>query len=225
MRPLAHGKPPLAKPFVPGGKKANGLGLGLVTVALIMIGGCKLNAREVKFYLLQPGSRSEALAAVTESASPALIGLGPVEMPAYLDRPQIVTGNPGAELQLAEYHRWAEPLRDTITRVLAENLSLSMPASHILAFPWNRAVNPDFQVVVKVVRFHVDANGNSELKADWSILRQNKPVLIKEFQTRTVAAGTDYEAKVAAQSQALARFGKEIAAALKTAAETRQGMP
>jgi uncharacterized lipoprotein YmbA len=224
MRPLAHGKPPLAKPFVPRAK-ANGLGLALAAAALIMAGGCKPNAREVKFYLLQPGSRSEALAAVTESASPALIGLGPVDIPAYLDRPQIVTGNAGAELQLAEYHRWAEPLRDTIARVLAENLSLSMPASHVLAFPWNRAVNPDFQVVVTVARFHVDADGASELKADWSILRQGKPVLIKAFQTRTVAAGTDYAAKVAAQSRALATFGEEIAAGLKAAADTRQAMP
>ena len=224
MRHLAHGKPPLAKPFV-SGVKANGLGLCLAAAVLIIISGCKPNTREAKFYLLQASSHSEALAAVTESASPALIGLGPVEIPAYLDRPQIVTGNAGAELQLAEYHRWAEPLRDTITRVLAENLSLSMPASHVLSFPWNRAVNPDFQVVVKVGRFHVDANGNSELKATWSILRQNKPVLIKEFQTRTVTAGTDYEAKVTAQSQALARFGKEIAAGLKTAAATQQGMP
>jgi uncharacterized lipoprotein YmbA len=219
MRHLAHGNPPIAKPLVPGSKKANGLSLGLAAFALIIIGGCKPNAREVKFYLLQPGVRSEALAGVSESASPALIGLGPVEIPAYLDRPQIVTGNSGAELQLSEYHRWAEPLRETITRVLAENLSLSMPASHVLAFPWNKAVNPDFQVVVKVVRFHADADGNSELKADWSILRQSKPVLIKAFHARTVAAGSDYEAKVGAQSRALAKFGEEIAAGLKSAAE------
>ena len=67
----------------------------------------------------------------------------------------------------------------------------------------------------------MDVAGNCELKADWTILKQNKPVLMKEFQTRTSATGPDYdyEAKVAAQSQALARFGKEIADGLQTAAE------
>ncbi len=191
--------------------KVNKLYIYLAIYALIIISGCTPNTRQVKFYLLQPMSRSDTQIAKSETSTPQLVGLGPVEIPAYLDRPQIVTGNSGAELQMAEYHRWAEPLKDTITRVLAENLALSMPSSHVLSFPWNRAIIPDYQVEIKISRFHVDAAGNSELKADWTILKQNKPVLMKSFQTHAPAAGPDYEAKVAALSLALARFGKEMA--------------
>ena len=185
----------------------------LAISALIFLAGCTPNTRQVKFYLLQPISRSDAQIAKSETPKPLFIGLGPIEIPAYLDRPQIVTGNTGSELRMAEYHRWAEPLKDTITRVLTENLALAMPSSHVLSFPWNRAAIPDYQVEIKIHRFHVDAVGNCELKADWTVLKQNKPVSMKSFQTHVPVSGpdTDYEAKVAAQSQALARFGKEMA--------------
>ena len=193
--------------------KVNKLYLYLAVSALILLAGCTPNTRPVKFYLLQPIKGQDAVAKAVDTQKPALVGVGPVEIPAYLDRPQIVTGNTGSELQMAEYHRWAEPLRDTITRVLAENLALAMPNSHVLSFPWNRAIIPDYQVEIKISRFHVDAAGNCELKADWTILKQNKPVSMKSFQTHVRVSGPDidYEAKVAAQSLALARFGKEMA--------------
>jgi len=193
--------------------KVNKLCLYLAIFALILITGCTPNTRQVKFYQLQPISRSDAQIAKSEMPKPLIIGLGPVEIPAYLDRPQIVTGNTGSELRMAEYHRWAEPLRDTITRVLTENLALAMPNSHVLTFPWNRAITPDLQVEVKINRFHVDAVGNCELKADWTVLKQNKPVLMKSVQIHVPVAGPDidYEAKVAALSQALAKFSKEMA--------------
>ena len=186
----------------------------LTVFTFIILAGCSPNTRQVKFYLLQPTNQTEVRAKTLDMATPALlVGLGPIEIPAYLDRPQIVTGNTGSELRMAEYHRWAEPLRDTITRVLTENLALAMPNSHVLTFPWNRAITPDLQVEVKINRFHVDAVGNCELKADWTVLKQNKPVLMKSVQIHVPVAGPDidYEAKVAALSQALAKFSKEMA--------------
>ncbi len=204
-----------------GARKPNWLGTFLSMIALSLAVGCSPGSRPVKFYLLQPMGKPEAHQAVMQTPRPVLVGLGPVEIPAYLDRPQIVTGNAGAELQLAEYHRWAEPLRDTITRILAENLALFMVDGQVLTFPWNRTISPDVQVEVKLSRFHVDATGSCELKADWTVFKRNKPVLMKEFHTRTLAAGPDYEAKVAAQSQALAKFSQEIVVGL-TAVEGTQ---
>ncbi len=190
--------------------------LTLAVTFLLLAGGCSPKTRPAKFYMLQPIGPSEVRAAATSAGGPALVGVGPVEIPAYLDRPQIVTGSAGAQLELDEFQRWAEPLRDNFTQVLAENLSLLMPSSRVLPFPWNRNIVPDYQVEVQVMRFHVDAGGNSELKANWSILKQGKPVLLKEFFVQTPLTGGDYEAKVAAQSRALAIFGKEIAKALES---------
>lgn len=194
--------------------KAPFLSLVLALIFLLLVTGCTSTTRQAKFYLLQPMSRSEAhgLAVV---ATPSLVGIGPVDTPAYLDRPQIVTGDLGAELKLAEYHRWAEPLRDTITRVLAENLSLLLPSSQIIGFPWNRTVNLDFQLEIKINRFHVDATGQCELNATWSLLKANKLVVMKQFLVKTSANSNDYAAKVSAQSYALEAFAKSLAEGLQ----------
>ncbi len=195
--------------------------LVLALIVSLAIAACSPNTRQVKFYLLQATNKTEQQAIGTPPAKPLTIGLGPVEIPAYLDRPQIVTGGEGAELTMAEYHRWAEPLKDTITRVLAEDLALAMPGNHLLTFPWNRAISPDVQLEIKITRFQVDANGLCELKANWTILKQNKPVAMNAFQTRTTATSNDYADKVAAQSQALAKFGNEMAAGLRALTETQ----
>lgn len=176
---------------------------------------CSPKTRPAKFYLLQPLAKTEAIQQETAHGHPQLIGVGPVEIPAYLDRPQIVTAGSGAEMQLDEFQRWAEPLRDNITQVLAENLKLLMPESHLLPFPWNRNLTLDYQVEIQITRFHVGIDGICELKANWSILKQNKPVLMEEFQERTQASGEDYGAKVAAQSKALADFSKAIKAGIE----------
>lgn len=194
----------------------------LAIVLALGLPACSSKTRPAKFYLLQPIAPAEAKGNQgNEAGGPKLIGVGPVELPAYLDRPQIVTGGGGAEMRLDEFQRWAEPLRDTITHVLAENLSLLLPASHLLPFPWNRSLALDYQVEAQITRFHVDADGGCELKANWSILRQNKPVLMKEFREKTQAAGEDYGSKVAAQSKALADFSKAIAEGLRTSTPDR----
>ena len=190
--------------------------LGAAFAFMLLAGGCSPKTRPAKFYLLQPISKSEALIGTMGKTSPNLIGVGPIDIPAYLDRPQIVSGGDGAQLQMDEFERWAEPLRDNFTRTMAENLSLLMPSSHVMPFPWNRAITPDYQVEIQVTRFHVDVAGNNELKANWSILKQNKPLLLKEFHARNPVGGGDYEAKVAAQSRAVGEFSREIAQALQS---------
>jgi len=203
------------KPYPPHLARLLALLLGL----MLGLAACSPKTQAAKFYLLQPMARADK--PESEASAAWMIGVGPVEMPAYLDRPQIVTGGAGAEMQLDEFQRWAEPLKDNATHVLAENLSLLMPGQHVLPFPWNRNLNLDYQVEIQIIRFHVDGNGLSELKANWSILRQNKPVLMKEFLHKAQAAGADYDAKVAAQSQALAAFSRAIAEGLRGSSQGR----
>src|SRR5215510_6709686 len=51
-----------------------------------------------------------------------VIGVGPITMPKYLDRPEIVTRASQNQLTFGQFDRWAEPLQDNVFRVLAENL-------------------------------------------------------------------------------------------------------
>lgn len=177
-----------------------------------LLAACSPKTHPAQFYRLEP--LGAAPAPITSDKPLRVIGLGPVRIPAYLDRPQIVTGAAGNRMNLDEYHRWAEPLRDTVGSVLGENLSARVSGAHLVVFPWNRAITPDYQIEIDFSRFHVNDEGVAELWANWSILRNNKPLLLQTSRIALPASGRDADALVAAQNRTLAQFSEELALAL-----------
>ena len=67
------------------------------------------------------------------ACSPAL-GVGPVRLPGLLDWPQIVTRRGADEIDRAEFDRWAEPLAETVPRVLAEDLAALWKTDRVAVF-------------------------------------------------------------------------------------------
>ena len=63
------------------------------------------------------------------------IGVGPIELPPYANRLQMVTDNTSYELHTNAFEQWAEPLRDSFLRVLAEILSLLLATDRV-AVAW-----------------------------------------------------------------------------------------
>lgn len=186
--------------------------LGVLCMGL-SISGCWSSPRTVNYYLLE----SIAPVSVPDDGQGLehVVGVGPVDLPVYLDRPQMVIGEVPGRLQLAEYHRWGEPLRDSVTRVMAENLAQLLPRSHLLPFPWSRAIVPDCQVEIHVLRFHVGAQGLSELKANWSLVSHNKVLMLREFRSEIPVEGSGFAERVHAQSLNMAALSREIASSLK----------
>src|SRR5262249_60937078 len=82
-----------------------------------------------------------------------------VSLAGYLDRPQIVTRPAADKIDLGEFDQWGEPLRDGITRVLAEDLARQLPGAKISTFPWRGPEAVRYQVLVDVTRFDGPAGG------------------------------------------------------------------
>jgi len=142
------------------------------------------------------------------------IGVGPVEVPQYVNRPEIVTGLDSPVLQSAALAEWAEPLRDGVTRVLAENLSLLLATERVVIFPWQSGV-PEYQVVVHVIQFLGQPGGDVALVALWGLLgKQGQDLVSKKSSFREPTGGQDYEALAAAMSRTVAALSRDIAAAI-----------
>jgi len=77
--------------------------------SLTVLGGCA-STEPSRFYILHSLSGSEAETQIAAAENGVAIGIGPIELPEYLDRPQIVTRLSKNELQLAEFDQWVEPL-------------------------------------------------------------------------------------------------------------------
>jgi uncharacterized lipoprotein YmbA len=141
--------------------------------------------------------------------------VGPVEVPQYVNRPEIVTGHTSPVLQSAALVAWAEPLRDGFTRVLAENLSLLLATERVAIFPW-QSVAPAYQVVVNVIQFLGQPGGDVSLVALWSLLgKQGQEALVsKKSSFREPTGGQNYEALATALSRTVAALSRDIAAAI-----------
>ncbi len=182
---------------------------------MLNILGCG-TSQPAHFYLLRALSPAPA-SSLSESQSSSLsLGLGPITFPKYLDRPQIVTRASTHEVELAEFHKWAEPLNENASNVLAENLSALLPTDQIVPFPWNRSTPPDYQLSLDVIQFDGKKNQEAILKVRWTVLGDDGETLFlqKTSQFSEPLGGSDYEVLVEAMSRMLASLSKEIANAI-----------
>jgi len=189
----------------------------LTIVALLMyLAGCASSA-PTRFYVLSPLASTQAESQALKDEGCVAIGIGPVELPAYLDRPQIVTRVSENELNLAEFDKWAEPLKENFSRVLMENMSSLLCADAISIFPWKGPTPIDYQVEVTVIRMDANVGGNATLVARWAIFKENdrKMLLTRQSSFSRLINSEGYKALVSAQSRTIADLSREIAEAIK----------
>ena len=141
------------------------------------------------------------------------LGVGPIAMPGYIDRPQMVTKTDSSEVHIEEYARWAEPLGEMFTRTLAENIRALTNSQEIHSHPWPKLVEYDQRVGAKVIKFENDAQGNALLVVHWGLIDQDdsrKLTNITHSEYRASAQGTDFSSRVDALNDTLAQFSRDI---------------
>jgi uncharacterized lipoprotein YmbA len=192
------------------------LALVLLSASLIGLVGC-VGSQPSRFYVLTDLVSVESPPQrMTDGQGPA-IGVGPVTLPKYLDRPQIATRAGRYELAYDEFERWAEPLDTNVTRALVEHLARLTPTDRIAVFPWPRGTPIDYQVTVEVAHFFGQYGGTASLIAHWSIFRDEGTEALVSRTSRLTApsGGPQSEAMVAAMSQTVAELSEEIAMAIR----------
>jgi hypothetical protein len=152
---------------------------------------------------------------VTRSPGPVqpVIGVGPIRLPGYLDQDQIVTRISPNHVTLSEKDRWAEPLRDNIAQVLAQNLSMLLQTDQVVLHPWSAQQRPAYQLEIDVMSFEIDSAGPADLTARWVLrdVASRQTIADKETRLTSSARGTSSELSVASLSKALGDFSIQIA--------------
>jgi uncharacterized lipoprotein YmbA len=190
------------------------LSAGIVVTSLLGLGACTNTPS--RFYLLNPLAPSAGTSPAAQAERGPVVGLGPITLPRYLDQPQIVSRASRHQLAVGELDRWAEPLQENVSRVLADNLSLLIPTDHLLVQEWPRSVTLDYQVKVDVRHFDGWLGGESVLIARWSLLdRAERELVSRKVHLNAPAGGRDYEAMVVAMNQLLDTLSRDIAAAIQ----------
>jgi len=141
------------------------------------------------------------------------VGVGPVILPAYLQRPQIATRVGPNQVAYDEYTRWAQPLESGKSRVLVENLALLLDPAQVVAFPWLGPPTPTYTVEIEIRQFEQGTRDAVQLVARWTIRDGKTKALLAVHETTTSepAAGANPAAAVAGLSRTLATLSREIA--------------
>jgi len=173
----------------------------------------------------QPKTRFYMLSSMAASAQPAeplarlpqlAVGIGPVRLPEYLDRRNIIVRNNRNEFELAELSQWAEPLADTFARVIADNLSFLLGTHRIIQVPWRSSFPVDCQLAVQVAQFDGRLEEQVVLRAHWQLFTGDGKKLLESGYSaiEEKIAAPSIEALVTADSRAAERFSREIAGAI-----------
>jgi uncharacterized protein len=173
-------------------------------IAIMFSAGCAGSALS-RFYALNPLGAVDTTGKNISQWDTIIVAVGPVHIPDYLDRPQIVTRTGMNELMFAEFDRWPGSLKQDIVRVILDNLSTLLYEKQISVTPWKRAIPSVCRVALDISAFDIYINDHVILKANWVILDNDgkKVVAMKDASYREPLKGNDYNTAVAAMSKCL----------------------
>lgn len=197
-----------------------GYNTGLVCLTLVLIlGGCIAisNSPPPRFYALQAIDDSQ-VSEKFDIPSSVIIGIGPVKVPEYQNRPQIVTQDTNNLITFAQFDRWGEPLELALPRLVSADLSVMLPGANLEISPWNLAVPVKYQVIMDVVRLESRLDDDLSLTVQWSVidLENKKMMLTKKSEFSKPIEPHNYPGLVKTLSMECALLSGEIAKTLSS---------
>ena len=152
------------------------------------------------------------------------VGVGPIEIPEYLNRANMVYNRAGNTLQVAGVDLWAEPLDDGIQRVLVLNLASLLNTQAVSNFPWDPQRAPDYGVKVNLLQLEANEQ-QAMLTAEWLVYRPSNGAAvvrrISRLQAPLTPGAAAPEQVAAAYSAMIFQLSELIAAGITSAGETR----
>jgi len=147
----------------------------------------------------------------TANKSQLRIGVGPIEIPRLLNRPQIISRKDNTEILISEKHQWGGSYKEELIQALTDNLSKLLNSDNIEQYPWKFTFKPAYSVRVDIERFDGQLDKPIGLKARWRLHKGKQEILVKRSVITQAVKDRSYSAYVKAQSKALSMLSKKIA--------------
>ena len=189
----------------------------MVSIALVTAAasGCGTSAPS-RFYTLDATAVSDGTAPVNYT-----IMVGPVSVPAAVDRPEFVLQSAPNRVDVDEFNRWDAPLNDAVAQVVAGDLVKLLGTPNVASAPMANFV-PAYRVTIDIQRFDSVPSQAALVEAVWTVhstaggeTRSGRTV------AREAVQGDGFDALAAAHSRALARLSGDIAAVIRAEAEEK----
>lgn len=152
-----------------------------------------------RFYMLSPIDKNQ-VSQKFDMPPDIIITVGPVKIPEYQNRPQIVTQDKDRMVMFSQFHRWGESLDLGLERLVFENLVYMLPGTTLKMFPCNYAIPADYQIIVDVIQLESELDKDLFMSAQWSLidLQSKKMLVTKRAELRQPIDPHDYSGLVRA---------------------------
>jgi len=187
------------------------LAAALLPGAALLLAGCA--SEPDHFYtlsVLPDGTRDGARSAT----APTLNVLLSVEVPALVDRPELILSTSNNGVAVLEHQRWAVSLSDQVSQTLARDLERRRSDVLVAGRAFDRGT-PPVRIKVDIVRLSARRAGRVSMEAHWRIVDAAAGVdVVAGDVFESPVDGGGYEAIAAAYSQVLSQLAAALAASL-----------
>jgi uncharacterized protein len=187
--------------------------IAIVFVAVVAAGCASAPAR---FYTLNSTAKADGSPAATYA-----VVVGPVSIPAEVDRPQFTIQVATNQVAIDEFNRWAAPLGDNIARAVAGDLAVLLGTARVAAVPLAN-FNADYQVTINIQQFESVPGKSVQISAVWVVRKMAGGVAQSGLTCASEpVSGDSFDALAAAHSRALAKVSGDIATAISAEANEK----
>ncbi len=196
-------------------RKCEGAALRLASALLLTLGACSpLGPRPDTSRTFVLNSLARVSASGLQGAT---LGVGPVRLPGYLDRSQMVTRIGVNELDISHENWWGESLEKQVAESLSGNLTALLGPDRTVQYPWVLSDPPDFTVEVTFLSFEANSRGYVVADAWWRVRAWADPdrQIVMESAQQEPLETLDGASVAEALSRALEALSREIAASVR----------
>jgi len=195
----------------------------LACLAALWLAGCIGAAVPPHYYTLR--SSSGEAAGEPLAAHPDLgLAVGPVDLPRYLDRPELVTQDESNRLIVLDAHRWGGSLRTDILRVVADDLGRLLGTARVAVYPTEPRFDARYRVLLDVRDIQATPGQKVVLLVRWTVaaMDDGRAVAVEESRIEQPIGSAGYDALVAADSAAFGSLSRKIADRIASLTATAQ---
>ncbi|MFO1394082.1 MAG: PqiC family protein [Steroidobacteraceae bacterium] len=182
--------------------------LGVPVALVAVLAGCS-STPPSSFYGLS------VVATPASEASYVAVQVGPVTVPATVDRQQFVLNTGPNEVTLDEFHRWSSPLDQAIANTLAGDLAALLGTPNVTTTAGGVGDASPYRVGVQVQRFESRLDSSATFEAAWTVRRVSDGRIASGRTSVQQPASGGYAGLAVAYSQAVGRLASDVAAAVR----------
>jgi len=189
----------------------------IMLLMTVLISGCASSPKP-RLYVFSKGEDTQPT--IRNAADTAYtVRIKALQLPLYIDRPQIVSRVSPGELIADEFNRWGIPLTSSLARELALTLMAELPDAYVDINPWLGQKDTEYLVDLDIIHLDGELGGAIVLEAQWSISKPGKPdepVSRKLTDHRRLTTDKSYDSYVETMKLIIGDLGKEIAGDIKS---------